>query len=180
MMYFSYGPSPEVPRPQVLAPHPLAPVVPIHLDLRAEPMMMPAPLDPGPPPMSPKMQPPEVSPEVPTLSPRQPPAPNLEPPEPADPSPQVGHLGAWQGVDESYQPEESKENEHLVPKTKIARILAERKMRTEANSQVSQTSDKQIVQVSVETSNFAKSCKVEVHIHGLENLHFCGVPQQAI
>lgn len=185
-MCFSYGPTPEVPRPHVLAPHPLAPIVPLHLDLRAE-AMMPAPLDPGPQPVSPKIQPPELefSPEVPTQSPRQPPAPNLEPPEIADPGPQsLDPLGAGQGVDESYEAyyeaEENKENVHDVPKTKIARVLAERRMRSEADSQVSQTSDKQIVQVSVHTGSFAKSCKVEVHIHGLEDPQFYGVPAQAI
>lgn len=195
-MYLLDGPTPEVPRPQVLAPHPVAPIVHLPFDLQAAPMMpapfdpgpqpmspkmMPAPFDPGPQPMSPKIQPPEVSPEMPTLSPRQPPAPSPEPPKLPDPSPEpLDPLGAGQGVDESYLLEESKENVHHVPKTKIARVLAERRMRGEADSQVSQTSDKQTVQVSVQTSSFVKGCKVEVHIHGLEDLQFYGVPVQAI
>lgn len=185
-MYLSYGPQPEVPRPQVLAPHPIAPVMPPPFEPQPSVPMMPAPFNPGPQPVSPRIPAPEVSPEVPTLSPRQPLVPSPEPPEPADPSPQPLDFlgkGAGKGVDEPYetfQPEESIQHAHQVRKTKIAEVLAERRMRREADSRVSQTSGTQIVEVSVQTTSVMKSCKVEVHIHGLEALPLYGVPEQAI
>jgi hypothetical protein len=136
--------------------------------------------------MSPRVHVPEPSPDVPTISPRQPPAHSPEAPELLDPSPGAfDHLSevASDSAEEFYQnsqQEEIIEKMHKVRKSKIAEVLAERRMQGEAESQVSQTSEKQFVKVSVQTNSVVKSCRVEVHIHGLESLQLHGIPEQAV
>lgn len=158
--------------------------------------MMPAPINPEPhiemhlhasDPGIPGPEAPVLIPEVPVLDPEppenpdpkiQPPVHNPEPPEHPDPSFHIPEPFE-EGDGEPYQkmqPEEQLQNVLQVRKSRIAEVLAERRMRSEADSQVSGTSEKQSVQVSVHTSSAVKNCKVEVHIHQ----HMYGVPEQAI